>query len=191
MYERDLSSPLWEDVTVPMLIDRLTGANAISLDPMETSVSGISRDEAMEFLGSYHRDAGRLESTSFLAYRHEPSGVLLGVAGLTAMSSDRWRLDSLAMLPGLEFDGENHYTLLRDHMESQNRRLVVSTRNDEALDSVLTRSGFDCIGEVPHVLTYVDPRDPNNWVIDGEETEGELLEDGYVKVHDGGRRLWS
>lgn len=191
LYERDLSSHLWEDVTVPMLIDRLTGANAISLDPMETSVSGISRDEAMEFLGSYHRDAGRLESTSFLAYRHEPSGVLLGVAGLTAMSSDRWRLDSLAMLPGLEFDGENPYTLLRDHMTSQHRQLVVSTRNDEALDSVLTRSRFDCIGEVPHVLTYVDPRDPNNWVIDGEETEGELLEDGYVKVHDGGRRLWS
>ena len=191
LYERDLSSPLWEDVTVPMLIDRLTVANAVSLDPMETSVSGIRQDEAMEFLGIYHRDAGRSESQSFLAYRHEPSGVLLGVAGLTALSPDRWRLDSLAMLPELEFDRENPYTLLREHMERQHRRLVVSTRNDEALDSVLMRSGFDCIGEVPHVLTYVDPRDPNVWAMGPELSEEEAMEAGYVEVHDGGRRLWS
>lgn len=191
LYERDLSSPLWEDVTVPMLIDRLTGANAVSLDPMEIDVDGIGRDEAMEFLGIYHRDAGRSNSPSFLSYRHRPSGVLLGVAGLTAMSSDRWRLDALAMLPGLDFDGENPYTLLREHMEDQHRQLVVSTRNDEALDDVLMRSGFDCIGEVPHVLTYVDPRDPYVWAMGHELGEEAAMEAGYVEVYDGGRRLWS
>lgn len=191
LYERDLSSPLWEDVTIPMLIDRLTGANAVSLDSMEIDVDGIGRDEAIKFLGIYHRDAGRSESTSFLAYRYRPSGVLLGVAGLTAMSPDRWRLDSLAMLPGLEFDGENPYTLLREHMEGQHRRLVVSTRNDEALDDVLMRSGFDCIGEVSHVLTYVDPRDPNVWAMGHELGEEAAMEAGYVEVYDGGRRLWS
>lgn len=191
LYERDLSSPLWEDVTVPMLIGRLTGANAVSLDPMEIRVSGIGRDEALEFLGSYPRDAGRSESQSFLAYRHRPSGVLLGVAGLTAMSPARWRLDALAMLPGLEFDGENPYTLLREHMEGRHRRLVVSTRNDEAMDSVLMRSGFDCIGEVPHVLTYVDPRDPNVWAMGSEFSAEAAMEAGYVEVHDGGHRLWS